>query len=71
MTENEKRILEMHGNVEVIMSEVKNITEWTKKHEASDKTHFDRIYKKVSSLYKYATSVAVVAGAVGFVVGIL
>lgn len=67
---DDKRINKIHVNVAILITQMDNITKWMEKHEKNNQTDFDRLYRKINNLYKYATSVAIIAGAAGFFMGI-
>jgi len=69
MTDINEKVAEMHGDVKVIMAEVKHIKEWIIKHEESDNEHFTKIHNKLNGLNKLVASVSAVAVIAGFVVG--
>ena len=69
MTDAEEKVIEMHVDVKVLISQVGDIKAWLDKHQESDTKHFNRLYNKISGMYKYATSVAIVAAGIGFIVG--
>jgi len=69
MSSTDEKVTEIHGDVKVLMSQVVDIKIWMDKHQTADTKHFNRLYAKISSMYKYAASVAIVAAGVGYYAG--
>lgn len=66
MTEQEEKIA---AHMAVVVQRLDDIKEWLDKHQESDTKHFNRLYAKISGMYKYATSVAIVAAGIGYYIG--
>ena len=63
---DEKKIA---AHMAVVVQRLDDIKEWLDRHQKSDDKNFTRLNLRINGIYKYAISVAIVAVAVGYIVG--